>query len=89
MTKRAKREPNGSRGFPDSWNIESCGNPSFGAYRSAMEFCQERSVDLHQPYTEGFAYEPQVLVGMPDMRIEVNEDADLLIQEGVTEKQTV
>lgn len=41
MTKRAKREPNGPLGFPASWNIESCGMSSFGAYRNAMEFCQE------------------------------------------------
>lgn len=40
-TKRSKREPYNEFGFPAAWNIESCGKPSFGAYRNAMEFCQE------------------------------------------------
>lgn len=42
MSKRTPREPYNEFGFPASWNIESCGRPSFGAYRNAMEFCQQR-----------------------------------------------
>lgn len=93
MTKRAKREPYNEFGFPASWNVGACGMPSFGAYRSAMEFCQQRSVDLHQEWSEGFAYEPQVLVGLPSARTyspysEI-EEAPLVEQESLATEKTV
>lgn len=45
--------------------------------------------ELHQEWSEGFAYAPQVLAGLPEERIEVNEDDDLDKQVAVTMEKTV
>ena len=63
--------------------------PSQSAYDNAMRFMESQRVDLHQDWTKGFAYAPQVLVGLPEARIETREDGDLDKQIAVTEKQTV
>jgi hypothetical protein len=92
MSKR-KHEDYCEYGFPSAW-LASIGNtkPSQAAYNAAMSYIESHPitrVDLHEPFTEGFAYAPQVLAGLPDTRIEANEEAPLVEQESLTTEQTV
>lgn len=56
----SKREPNGARGYPLSWDAQPVGKPSQAAYNAAMSYIESHPVtpvDLHQEHTEGKAYE--------------------------------
>ena len=85
---RPKCDLKGPKGFPASWDTPPASRPSQTGYNRAYMVVL-RHVDLLADWTKGFEYDPQVLVGLPDTRIEIREDADPLAQEGVTMEKTV